>query len=182
MSEKVVVGDSMIEFSAGRIRRWRRDDRASLLRHADDADVARFLSSRFPHPYRESDADAWFDFLESQAIPEGWAIEVGGQAVGGIGLRFGRDEFAHSAELGYWLGKAYWRRGIVSAAVRAFVPEALLRFKLSRITAYAATDNPGSIRVLESAGFRREGLMPCRAIRDGLAQDHIVFGLLAPQR
>lgn len=167
-----------LDFGTGRVRPWRRGDRDALLRHANDPAVARFLSLRFPHPYTPADADAWFDFLDAQDDPEGWAIEVGGEAVGGIGVRRGAAEFAHSGELGYWLGQAFWGRGLVTAAVRAVVPFAMARWGLSRLTAYAASDNPGSIRVLEKSGFQREGLMRARAIRDGRAQDHVVFGLV----
>jgi ribosomal-protein-alanine N-acetyltransferase len=164
----------------GVVRSWRREDRASLLRHADNPNVARYLSLRFPNPYTPADADAWFAFLESQEDPEGWAIEVDGEAVGGIGLRRGAAEFAHSAELGYWLGEAHWRRGIVTAAVRVVVPFVTERWDLARLTAYASARNVGSIRVLEEAGFVREGLVRARAFRDGHAYDHVMFGRVDP--
>ena len=180
MGENSLANDLPLAFGTGSVRAWRRDDRAALLRHANNPRVARWLSLRFPHPYTTADADAWFEFLESQAEPEGWAIDIGGEAVGGIGVRRGSGEFAHSGELGYWLGEAFWGRGIMSAAARAVVPFAMARWRLSRLTAYAASDNIGSIRVLEKAGFVREGLMRARAVRDGLAQDHVVFGLVKP--
>ncbi len=167
---------------SGIVRVWRRDDRDSLLRHADNANVARYLSLRFPNPYTPADADAWFAFVESQEDPDAWAIEVDGEAVGGIGLRRGAAEFAHSAELGYWLGQAHWRRGIVAAAVRVTLPFAMARWNLARITAYANPRNIGSVHVLEGAGFVREGLVRARAIRDGEAHDHVMYGRVDPQR
>jgi ribosomal-protein-alanine N-acetyltransferase len=167
----------------GVVRPWRRTDRASLLRHADNPNVARYLSTRFPHPYTPADADAWFAFLDAQAEPDALAIEVDGEAVGGVGLRRSDDrEFAHSAELGYWLGQAHWRRGIVAAAVAVFVPFAMRRWQLARLTAYVNPRNVGSIHVLEGAGFVREGLMRARAIRDGVSHDHLVYGLVDPAR
>lgn len=173
-------GDVALPFSfldgTGLVRPWRRSDRDSLLRHADNVNVSRYLSLRFPYPYRPSDADAFFALLGSQADPEAWAIEVEGEAVGGIGVRRGAAEFAHSGELGYWLGEAFWRRGIVGAAVRVAVPFAMARWNLSRLTAYADVRNEGSIHVLEGAGFVREGLVRARAIRDGEVHDHVAFG------
>lgn len=164
------------EGGTGRIRPWRRDDREALLRHADNPNVARYLSLRFPNPYTPADADAWFDFLDSQDEPEGWAIEVDGEAVGGIGVRRGDAEFAHSAELGYWLGQAQWRRGIVAAAVGVVVPFVMARWKLVRLTAYVNPRNVGSVGVLEAAGFVREGLVRARAIRGGEVHDHLMYG------
>ena len=163
----------------GVVRPWRRADRDELLRHADNPNVARYLSTRFPHPYTPADADAWFAFLEAQPDPAAWAIVVDGEAVGGIGLRRSDDpEFAHAAELGYWLGEAHWRRGIVGAAVRVVVPFAMARYRLARLTSYANPRNLGSLHVLQAAGFVREGLMRARAIRDGEVHDHVVFGLV----
>src|SRR4051794_9446601 len=51
---------------------------------------------------------------------------------------------AEQREIGYWIGKEYWGKGIASAAVAAF-----LRLETRRpLLAYAATDNVASIRVL----------------------------------
>jgi [ribosomal protein S5]-alanine N-acetyltransferase len=168
----------------GRIRPWRPDDRESLLRHADNPNVARYLSSRFPNPYTPADADAWFGFLEGMGDdPDAFAIDVDGEAVGGVGLRRGEAvEFAHSAELGYWLGQSFWRRGIVTAAVAVFVPFAMARWNLARLTSYANPRNVGSIHVLEGAGFVREGLLRARAIRGGEVHDHLVYGLVDAAR
>lgn len=172
-----------IDFGPGRIRPWRRSDRAALVRHADNPNVARYLSLRFPNPYTPADADAWFDFIESQGdAPEAWAIEVDGEAAGGIGVRRGSAEFAHSGELGYWLGQAHWRRGIVGAAVQVFVPWIMARWNLARLTVYVNPRNVGSVRVVEAAGFVREGLVRARAVRNGEAHDHLMFGLVDPRR
>ena len=171
-----------VDFEGGRVRPWTRDDRDALVRHSNSQRVARFLSTRFPHPYGPADAEAWLAFLASQPEPEGWAIDVDGEAVGGIGLRRGVADFAHSAELGYWLGEAYWGRGLMTRVVRAVLPAVVARFGLIRVTAYAACANPASLRVLEKAGFAREGLMRARAIRDGEIQDHAVFGWIDDTR
>lgn len=166
----------VVPFEGGRVRPWETRDAGAMVRHANNPAVSRFLSTRFPNPYTLDDAARWFAFLQAQDDPEGWAIEIEGAAVGGIGFRRGEGEFAHSAELGYWLGEAHWGRGVMTRAVRAALPVAVHRWGLSRVTAYAASANAGSVRVLEKAGFVREGLMRARAIRDGVVQDHLVFG------
>ncbi|HLT05127.1 MAG TPA: GNAT family N-acetyltransferase [Pseudomonas sp.] len=171
-----------IDFGLGRIRPWARSDRDALVRHANSPDVARYTSTRFPHPYTVEAADAWFDFLDGQDDPEAYAIEVDGEAMGGIGIRRGEGEYGHSGELGYWLGEAAWGRGIVTAAVQAFVPAMMARWHLSRVDAFVVTDNIASRRVLEKAGFALEGIQRARTIRGSWVQDHAMYGLVDPSR
>lgn len=171
-----------IDFGLGRIRPWARSDRDALVRHANSPNVARYTSTRFPHPYTHEAADAWFDFLEGQDDPEAYAIEVDGEAMGGIGIRRGENEYAHSGELGYWLGEAAWGRGIATAAVRAFVPAMMARWNLSRLNAFVVTGNVASCKVLEKAGFVLEGVQKAKAIRGGWVQDHAMYGLVDSSR
>ncbi len=55
--------------------------------------------------------------------------------------------------VGYWVGRAFWGKGIASRALRLFVDELDAR----PLHGYVARDNVGSIRVLEKCGFRRAG-------------------------
>lgn len=55
--------------------------------------------------------------------------------------------------LGYWIGREFWGRGIASAAVAQFLQSEVIR----PLSARVAKHNPGSIRVLEKAGFTRSG-------------------------
>ena len=92
------------------MRPWRPDDLDSLLRHANDAEVSRGLRDRFPYPYTRGDGEA---FLAGSVLAPGTlnlAIEIDGQACGSVGAQQGLAERGHTAELGYWLGRAYWGR------------------------------------------------------------------------
>jgi RimJ/RimL family protein N-acetyltransferase len=62
-------------------------------------------------------------------------------------------ERAGKREVGYWLGSAYWGRGIATAALAALLREVTGR----PLYAYVARSNVGSIRVLEKCGFTRIG-------------------------
>ncbi|MFF7275689.1 GNAT family N-acetyltransferase [Streptomyces griseorubiginosus] len=53
-------------------------------------------------------------------------------------------------EVTYWIDRAYWGRGIATAALRELVVQVPERPLYAR----AATDNTGSLRVLEKCGFR----------------------------
>jgi ribosomal-protein-alanine N-acetyltransferase len=108
-----------IELSPCIIRSWEARDAASLAAHANNRKVWRNLRDRFPHPYTPQDAEAWIH-LARAAVPEThFALAVGEEAIGGIGLELQTDVARRSAEIGYWVGEAYWGRGIATAAVRA---------------------------------------------------------------
>jgi ribosomal-protein-alanine N-acetyltransferase len=50
------------------------------------------------------------------------------------------------------------------------------RFELTRIFALPFADNPGSIRVLEKAGYVLEGRLRQSAIKDGRIRDQLMYG------
>lgn len=172
-NEVRLIGDGFV------LRRWCHDDLDSLLRHADDAQVVRGLSDRFPHPYTRSDGEA---FLAGKVVDLShpvFAIEIDGAACGGIDARPGSGERAHGAELGYWLGRAHWRRGLMTRIVALYVPWVMQALALTRMQATVLDVNPASARVLQKNGFVEEGVL--RAVirkPDGL-HDLLVFSRLA---
>ena len=77
-------------------------------------------------------------------------IDVDGAAAGTIGS-FRIDD---QLEVTYWIDRTQWGKGIASAALRILLAETAERPLYAR----AASDNAGSLRVLEKAGFRRVGV------------------------
>ena len=133
------------------------------------------LRDRFPFPYELENAKTFLGWLASQPSPTVWAIVVDGEAVGGIGIELHSDIERVSAEIGYWLGEAVWGRGIATEALRAVTAEAFARYELTRIYAVPFADHQASIRVLEKAGYVREGVMRQSAIKDGRIRDQALY-------
>src|SRR3546814_13781760 len=94
-----------------RLRAWRADDLDSLLLHADDEQVSRGTSDRFPFPYTRADGDAFLAGPVVDLDAPVFATEIDGTACGGIGVRPGRAERPPTPELGHWLRRARWGRG-----------------------------------------------------------------------
>jgi len=140
------------------LREWRETDVASLARHANNRNVSRFLLDRFPFPYTERDARDWIATATALAPAHGvhLAIEIDGEAAGGIGAAFGDGDAHATAAIGYWIGEAHWGRGIATAAVRAFAEHVLAEHAIERLEATVFANNPASMRVLAKAGFVRE--------------------------
>ncbi len=158
-----------------KIRDWRLDDAESLAKHANNRRVWLMLRDAFPHPYTIEDAHRFLQGSVAGAPRKNFCIEIGGAAVGGIGLRPGEDVHRHTAEFGYWLAEEFWGQGIMSEVVPAFVNYCFEEFCLKRIFAEPFANNPASTRVLEKAGFVLEGRLRKNVIKDGKILDSLLY-------
>lgn len=175
--------DTIIPVDDGvRLRAWRSDDLEALLRHADDAQVSRGTSDRFPHPYTRADGEAFLSGRVVDFSEPVFAIEIDGEAGGGIGVRRFAGERSVGAELGYWLGRAHWGRGLMTRVVAAYVPWAMDALEVSRLQASVLDFNIGSARVLQKNGFLEEGVLRQAVRKRGRLHDLRVFARLGERR
>ena len=157
------------------VRSWRVEDAPSLAIYANNREIWLNLRDQFPHPYGLADAEAYLRLVSERPNETSFAIEVAGQAVGGVSLRPGHDVERCSAEIGYWLGEPFWGRGIMTSAVRTVTEHAFDQLGLTRVFAVPFARNPASSRVLDKAGYEREGLMRRSAIKDGVILDQYLY-------
>ncbi|MFY7827803.1 MAG: GNAT family N-acetyltransferase [Flectobacillus sp.] len=159
------------------LRTFRDGDEASLVRHANNPKVAKYLRNIFPNPYTYDDAVWWIDFNKGQKPPlSSWAICVDDCVVGCIGITIGQDIHACQAEIGYWLGEEYWGKGIASAALTEMTNYAFEQFPaLQRLFAGVFDSNIASQKVLEKAGYLLESIQPKSIIKDGQLYDGYLY-------
>lgn len=109
-----------------------------------------------------------------------FVVEAGsGTLLGGITLSNVRRGSAQTASLGYWIGAPFTGRGRMQEAVATLLPFAFGTLHLHRIEAASMPDNAASMRVLESAGFKREGLAQSYLKINGRWEDHVLYARLA---
>ncbi|MDR2885418.1 MAG: GNAT family N-acetyltransferase [Rikenellaceae bacterium] len=167
----------VIECEGFTLRPWRMEDCESLAHHANNVQIYNNVRDHFPHPYTAADAVQFITMV--QAAPgHTFAIEVGGQAVGGVGIVPGTDIERVSAEVGYWLGEEYWGHGIVTAATRALCDYVFANTEIVRLWAGVFAHNRASMRVLEKAGFTHLTTMRRAAIKNGVIIDLEYYELL----
>lgn len=122
-----------------------------------DFDVAKNLAN-VPHPYVESDAIEWISHLDERGA-KGEAFQFGvtrrsdGAYMGGCGLHLQNGEY----ELGYWLGKPYWKLGYATEAARGVLEFAFAELRVPEVWAGWFHDNPRSGHVLAKLGFVSKG-------------------------
>src|SRR5499426_4494282 len=140
---------------------------------ADDLTRASFRRriKRYAEDQRGDLAYAFFIFREHDDI-----------LLGGLTLANIRRGCAQAGSLGYWMGAAYANRGYMTAAVSALIPFAFGTLRLHRMEAACIPSNAASIRLLEKAGFAREGYAREYLCINGIWQDHVLFGRLAERQ
>jgi RimJ/RimL family protein N-acetyltransferase len=161
------------------IRAWHPGDEVALARHANNKNVARQLRDRFPHPYTIADGQRFIRSVAGATPPTILAIVVD-EPCGGIGFSAGTDVERYSAEIGYWLGEAYWGQGIAAEALTLVSRYAFEHCGLLRLFALPFADNVQSIRVLEKAGYSREGIMVASSVKHGVIRDQALYALVNP--
>jgi RimJ/RimL family protein N-acetyltransferase len=160
------------------VRSWRRSDAPSLAKHANNHRIWLNLRDRFPHPYTKSDARAFIRSTAGQHPETAFAIVVGDEAVGGIGVVPNPDVERVSAEVGYWLAEPLWGRGIMTEALMEVTRCAREMHGLTRIYALPFASNVGSCRVLEKAGYVLEARLRRSAIKDGRIIDQLQYAFI----
>jgi len=160
--------------------------------HAEWAAVRR-ESQQFLTPWEpkwtadELERGAWQLRLRRyrQEITQGTAMpflifdKVTGQLAGGITLGNIRHGVAQSGQIGYWMGVNHAGKGLMHEALLLVVQFGFETLRLHRIEAACIPDNQRSIRVLEKAGFRREGLSRSYLRINGVWRDHLLYALIA---
>jgi RimJ/RimL family protein N-acetyltransferase len=160
------------------LRAWRLADAPSLAHHADNLDIWRNMSDSFPHPYTLDVARQWVERGYVDFGGDNWAIALDDEGVGGCGLEQGSGGDRCNVEIGYWLAKPYWGRGVVTQVVRVLTEQAFSRPEVTRIFAPVHADNPGSMRVLEKNGFHLEAELRRSAIKADRVIDRVQWARL----
>ncbi|PKP47468.1 MAG: N-acetyltransferase [Bacteroidetes bacterium HGW-Bacteroidetes-11] len=159
------------------LRKWQTSDLDSLVKHANNINVAKFLTNQFPHPYTKTDGERFLETSMSHNPVKIFAIVVEGEAVGAIGVFPQDDIHCLNAEMGYWLSEEFWGRGIVTEAIRRTVEYCFETFPVGRIFARPFGNNPASQRILEKAGFRLEARFDKILMKNGELLDEMVYAI-----
>ena len=157
---------------------WRNGDQERFIPLADDYEVWKNLSDSFSHPFTRANAEAWVSLHAGVNPVVDFAVCDENGPIGGIGFQTLTDDSRHSAALGYWLGQPFWRRGVMTAAVKAMTAYGFETLALIRIYARVYKGNEASARVLEKAGYKLEGLLRKATLKQGVPIDHYLYAIL----
>ena len=158
-----------------KLRKWNEADLDSLVKCANNNNIAKWLTNGFPHPYTEEDGKAYLSMVTNDNPTKVFAIEVDGKAVGSIGIYPQTDIHGKNAEMGYWLAEVYWGQGIMEKVIREIVEYGFQTFDIVRIFARPFSTNLKSQRVLEKAGFTLEARLKKAIFKNGEFMDELIY-------
>jgi RimJ/RimL family protein N-acetyltransferase len=140
-----------------RLREVRDDDLAIFFEHQEDPDANRMANVDARD--RNAFMAHWAKILRDETVVLR-TVEVEGLVAGNV------VSWEHDGErdIGYWIGREHWGKGIATGAVSAFLAEIHTR----PLHAHVAAHNAGSIRVLQRCGFERTSTTPADA--DGVEE------------
>jgi [ribosomal protein S5]-alanine N-acetyltransferase len=159
------------------LRPWQLTDIESLVHYANNWNIARNMTDKFPHPYTQEAGKAFISFANSDHPVHIFAIVVAGEAVGGIGIHPQDDIHQKNAELGYWLAEPLWGKGIISKAIRQMVAFAFETYAINRVFARPFGTNLASQKVLEKNGFVLEARLKAVLFKKGEYLDELVYAI-----
>jgi [ribosomal protein S5]-alanine N-acetyltransferase len=150
-----------------RLRKFKKSDAARLAELADNEKISSNLRDGFPHPFTLKHAEEILRKFMAFDPPGFFAIEFKGEHVGNISLMKGKDVYRKSAEIGYFVGEAYWNKGIATAAVNLITEYGFKNLDIVRIHTGVFEHNLASQRVLEKCGFVKEGVFESAVYKNG---------------
>ena len=156
------------------------DDAEALFACFSSAEVMRFYGSEPMHSLMQAEnLIELFSKRYEEKTAIRWGIERKGKSgiIGTIGFNSWNPKNKR-AEIGYELHPDHWRRGYVSEALAAVLFYGFEALDLNRVGAVVFPENEASNRLLQKAGFEREGLLKEYICQNGIAHDTFVYSLL----
>jgi ribosomal-protein-alanine N-acetyltransferase len=163
------------------LRPYRMEDVAELQRLIGERDVVATLTD-VPYPYEDGMAEEWIKGRQ-ESFEQGKSVDLAithrqdGFLTGGSSL-MNINQQSERAEIAYWLGKPYWRKGYGTEAAKAIVKYGFETLGLNRINGRHFGNNPASGRILKKIGMKHEGRQRQAFKKWGKFEDFELYGIL----
>jgi RimJ/RimL family protein N-acetyltransferase len=150
------------------LRGFKETDCNQLAKLCNNRKIWDNLRDFIPSPYSEQNAVDFIKICRLENPQVTFAIHYNEELAGCIGLVLQSDIYRLSAEIGYWIGEPFWGLGIATTAVELLTEYGFEQLKLIRIYSGVFEYNLASQRVLEKAGYKKEGVFEKSIIKNGV--------------
>jgi [ribosomal protein S5]-alanine N-acetyltransferase len=138
-------------------------------------------TANIPHPYEDGMAEEWINthqdaFDKGESVTFAIVRKADKQLIGAIGVHI--YPINQLAEMGYWIGKPYWKQGYCTEAAAEVIRYSFEQLGLNRIQARHMTKNPASGRVMQKIGMKYEGTLRQSILRWEKFEDAAMYSIL----
>lgn len=175
------LGTKTIETDRLILRKFNLDDANNMFKNwASDNEVNKYLT--WPTHMSVKDTEMvismWLKDYESIKNYQ-WCIELkeSGEAIGSISVVNVKEDI-DAVEVGYCIGKKFWRQGITSEAFNALIPFLFEEVQVKRIEAHHDINNPNSGRVMAKCGLIKEKVLQQGSKNNTGICDIVIYGLV----
>jgi RimJ/RimL family protein N-acetyltransferase len=156
------------------------EDAGRVLELVQDVEVRRFFIWEPPRELREArEYTRAFEYENAHGFAYHYAIYPRGEnLMAGVADLYHLRWYARQAEIGIWLGRDYWGRGIAAGANELLLEQAFRELNLERVLYSIAPENLRSQRAFEKMGARREGSVLLHSSRLRCDVEHFVYRIL----
>ena len=128
-----------------------------------------------PNPYTEKDALEFISKEVGKQPLERFLIYWNNEVAGEIGITLKDDIFRLNAEIGYFISKEFWGKGLATEALKKMTAYTFENFEVVRIFAGVIDYNVGSMKVLEKSGYYLESRRKQAVIKKGKIIDDCIW-------
>lgn len=179
-------GTQRIETDRLILRRYKIEDAGAMYKNwASDSEVTKFLTWQ-PHSSVDVSRSIIEDWLKKYSDEKyyHWAIVLkdnGNEPIGGISVVHMNEDIS-MVHIGYCLGRAWWRRGIMSEALKAVTDFMFDTVEVNRVEARHDPRNPNSGKVMQKCGMKYEGTLRSADRNNQGICDACYYALLRSER
>lgn len=179
-------GTQRIETDRLILRRYKIEDADAMYKNwASDSEVTKFLTWQ-PHSSVDVSRSIIEDWLKKYSDKKyyQWAIVLkdnGNEPIGGISVVHMNEDIS-MVHIGYCLGRAWWRRGIMSEALKAVTDFMFDTVEVNRVEARHDPRNPNSGKVMQKCGMKYEGTLRSADRNNQGICDACYYALLRSER
>jgi ribosomal-protein-alanine N-acetyltransferase len=157
--------------------KWKKEYSEPFYFQSNSDELYRNMSDSFPKTLEECQTIVEWFAGSNDKTECARAILLDGKVIGSIAVFFEKDIYKKNAEIAYWIGKEYWRHGIMTQTVKQFTQYIFKQYDIERIYGKPIAYNKGSQRVLEKAGFVPEGILKHSVCKDGQIFDACMYAI-----
>ncbi|WP_296381445.1 GNAT family protein [Winogradskyella sp.] len=128
-----------------------------------------------PNPYTEKDAIEFITKEIGKKPAERFLIYWNNEVAGEIGITIKEDVFRLNAEIGYFISKKFWRKGLATQAVKKMTDYTFKHFDVVRLVAGVFDFNKSSMKVLEKNDYYLESIRKNAVIKNGKIIDDYIW-------